>query len=120
MLAQISPRPSPEPSAVGLPHRGGPAAPTAVEEPGAGRDQVRLSGDLFRAMGDLLLRHWPGSSRGAVAHELQRRLAACGIHYHVRTLKRQLTGHVRSVRARVESVMAQVLAESLGLSTLDD
>lgn len=120
MLAQISPLPWPEPSAVRLPHLGGPGAPTAVEEPGAGRDQVRLSGDLFRAMGDLLLRRRPGSSRGAVAHELQRRLAACGIHYHVRTLKRQLTGQVRSVLARVESVMAQVLAESLGLSTVDD
>ena len=117
MLSQISLLPSPEPSAVGLPHLGGSAAPTAVAESG---DQVRLSGDLFRAMGDLLLRRRPGSSRGAVAHELQRRLAARGIHYHPRTLKRQLTGQVRSVLAGVESVMTQLLAESLDLSTLDD
>ena len=120
MLSQISPPPSPEPSAVGLPRLGGPAAPTPVAEPGAGGHQVRLSGDRFRAMADVLLRRRPGSSRGALAHELQGRLAACGIHYHVRTLKRQLTGHVRSVLAGVESVMAQVLAGSLCLSTLDD
>jgi len=121
MLSKIRPPLlSPEPPAVGLPHTGGPAPPTTVAEPGAGRNRVRLSGDHFRAMGDLLLRRRPGSSREGVARELQRRLAACGIHYHGRTLKRQLTGHVRSVLAPVESVMAQVLAESLGLSTLDE
>jgi hypothetical protein len=112
MLAQISPLPSPEPPAVRPPHLGGLAAPTAVEEPGAGRDQVRLSGDRA-AHGSA-----PGLarlSRGAVAQELQRRLAACGSTITSNPKRRPAT---QSRAAQVESVMSQVLAEPA--STPDD
>ena len=83
-----------------------------------GGDPGRSSGDLFRAMGWLLVGSRTGMSREALARELQHRLATRGVRYHVRTLKRQLSGAVRSVWPAVESAMAEIVAGQLGLRSL--
>ena len=86
--------------------------------PARGGDPVRSSGDLVRAMGWLLVGSRPGFSREALAHELQHRLATRGVRYHVRTLKRQLSGAVRTVWPAAESAMAEIVAGQLGLRSL--
>jgi hypothetical protein len=57
-------------------------------------------------------------SREALVRELQRRLSTLGVLYHVRTLKRQLSGEVRTVWPAVESAMAEIVAGRLGLRSL--
>jgi hypothetical protein len=57
-------------------------------------------------------------SREALARELQQRLATRGVRYHLRTLKRQLRGEVRTVWPAVESAMAEIVAAQLGLRSL--
>ena len=81
---------------------------------------ARISGEPLRALAALHLRLCPEWTQRRVARELQRRLAALGLNYHPRTLKRQLTGQVRSVPSQVELSMRGVLAERCGLQTPDD
>ena len=57
----------------------------------------RLPGDFFRAMGALYLPKKPDACRAWLAEELQDELREAGVEYHVRTLKRQLTGKVAIV-----------------------
>ncbi len=80
----------------------------------------RVPGGFFRAMGALYFQSHPNSSQEGLADEMRRRLAARGIQYHTRTLKRQLTGAVSSVPPDVESEMRQLLTQGNGLRTLCD
>jgi RNA polymerase primary sigma factor len=76
----------------------------------------RTPGALFRAMGALFLRE-TDCIREALARELQDHLKTLGVDYHVRTLKRQLTGSVASVFSEVEGAMRHVLIRANGLRT---
>jgi len=76
----------------------------------------RTPGALFRAMGALVLQK-KDCSREALAFELQEHLETRGIDYHVRTLKRQLTGGVSSVPPEVQGAMRHVLLRANGLRT---
>ena len=80
----------------------------------------RVPGAFFRAIGALYFQSHPNSSQEGLADEMRRRLAASGIQYHTRTLKRQLTGAVSSVPPEVEAEMRQLLTEGNGLRTLYD
>ena len=76
----------------------------------------RMPGSLFRAMGTLVLQR-KDCAREALAYELQEHLETLGIDYHVRTLKRQLTGSVSSVPPEVQGAMRHVLLRANGLRT---
>src|SRR5712692_9862013 len=76
----------------------------------------RVPGAIFRVLAALYLRCHPDESRGALARELGRRLASGGIHYDLRTLRRQLTGAVSTVPPEVEAAMRQILRERDGLA----
>lgn len=71
-------------------------------------------------MGDLYVASRAGWTRQALARELQRRLAERGVSYHLRTLKRQLTGAVRSVPPQAEEVLRQMLVEARVVSKPGD
>lgn len=55
-----------------------------------GGSPERVPGALFRALAALFLRGHSNVSQGPLAWDLGRRLASGGIHYHLRTLTRQL------------------------------
>ena len=76
----------------------------------------RMPGALFRAMGTLFLQK-KVCSREALARELKEHLEMRGIDYHVRTLKRQLTGSVSSVPPEVQGAIRHVLLRANGLRT---
>jgi hypothetical protein len=76
----------------------------------------RVPGAIFRVLAVLYLRCHPDVSRGALAWELSRRLASGGIHYHLRTLRRQLSGAVSTVPPEAETAMRQILRERDGLA----
>ena len=76
----------------------------------------RMPGALFRAMGALVLQK-KDCTREALAYELQEHLETLGVDYHVRTLKRQLTGSVSSVPPEVQGAMRHVLLRANGLRT---
>ena len=76
----------------------------------------RTPGALFRAMGTLVLQK-KDCSREALAFELREHLETLGIDYHVRTIKRQLTGGVSSVPPEVQGAMRHVLLRANGLGT---
>jgi len=76
----------------------------------------RTPGALFRAMGALYLRK-TDCSREALARELQAHLDTMGVDYHIRTLRRQLTGFVSSVPPQVQGAMRDVLIRANGLRT---
>ena len=77
----------------------------------------RTPGALFSAMGALLLLEKQAPSREALARELREHLGALGVDYHVRTLKRQLTGSVSSVPPEVETAMRHLLLRANPLRT---
>ena len=77
----------------------------------------RTAGARFRAMGALVLLEKRGRSREALARELQEHLKTLGVDYHVRSLKRQLSGSVSSVPPEVETAMRDVLLRANGLRT---
>lgn len=76
----------------------------------------RVPGAIFRVLAVLYLRRHPDVSRGALARELSRRLASGGIHYHLRTLRRQLSGAVSTVPPEAETAVRQILRERDGLA----
>ncbi|MEE8227708.1 MAG: hypothetical protein V3R30_12865 [Kiloniellales bacterium] len=78
---------------------------------------LRLPGDLFRAMGTLYLRERPEACQERLARTLKRHLEAVGINYHIRTLRRQLTGSVVTVPAQVEDAMRDVILRVNGIRT---
>ena len=71
-------------------------------------------------MGALYLRFRPESCREALAKELQQTLNASGVHYHVRTIKRQLAGKVVTIPAAVQDAMRHLLLRVGGLQGTRD
>jgi hypothetical protein len=65
----------------------------------------RIPGAAFRAAASLHLTRSPHLSREALARELRERLERRGIGYHLRTLKRQLSGSVATVPPEVERAL---------------
>ncbi|MFQ5937133.1 MAG: RNA polymerase sigma factor RpoD/SigA, partial [Acidiferrobacterales bacterium] len=78
---------------------------------------MRLPGDLLRAMGTLYLRKCPEASQGQLARALKCQLDAGGIDYHIRTLRRQLTGSVSTVPTKVEDAMRYIMRRIDGIKT---
>ncbi len=76
----------------------------------------RVPGTIFRALAVLYRRRHPDLSRGVLALELSGRLASGGIHYHLGTLRRHLSGAVSTVPPEVETAMRQILRERDGLA----
>ena len=80
----------------------------------------RMPGALFRAVGALFLQK-EDVSREALARELKEHLKTLGVDYHVRTLKRQLTGNVASVPPEVQgAMMRHLVLKANGLRTEAD
>ena len=79
----------------------------------------RMPGALFRAVGVQFLQK-KNVSREALARELKEHLATLGVSYHVRTLKRQLTGKVASVPPEVQGAMRHLVLKANGLRTEAD
>ncbi len=90
---------------------------SGTHESGAHGSPERVPGAFFRAMGALFLKIDADVSREALAHTLIRRLETAGISYHVRTLKRQLSGAVSSVPPEVVKEMRQLMVERNDLAT---
>ena len=80
----------------------------------------RLPGGLFRAMGELYLLQKPQLCREWLAKQLQNELQQRGVNYHVRTLKRQLTGQVATVPLPVQDAMQQLILRVNGMQTHND
>ena len=78
---------------------------------------ARQPGDLFRAIGALYLRKKPEACHERLAKELRDHLKEFGVDYHVRTLKRQLTGRVATVPTVVQDAMQQVVLRANGMRT---
>ena len=76
----------------------------------------RTPGELFRAMGALLVKK-KAYSRGALARQLKEHLQTLGVDYHIRTLGRQLAGVVSSVPPEAQAAMRQLLFRANGMRT---
>ncbi|MDI1478625.1 sigma-70 family RNA polymerase sigma factor [Polyangium sp. y55x31] len=74
----------------------------------------RIPGAAFRAAAALHLQRNSYLSREALARDLRERLARHGIRYHLRTLKRQLSGAVATVPPEVERALRDMIAEAGG------
>jgi hypothetical protein len=74
----------------------------------------RIPGATFRAMVARFVEQNPGLSREALARDLRERLAARGIDYHLRTLKRQISGAVATVPPEVLATLRVIISESIG------
>jgi len=74
----------------------------------------RVPGDLVRALGKLYLELNPEASRESLANRIVSRLEAAGINYHVRTIRRQLTGRVATVPPAVEAALKEELYQATG------
>lgn len=81
---------------------------------------VRVPGRLFRGMGVLYLRLKPDSSRESLARDLRDHLRTLGVRYHMRSLKRQLSGDVSTVPASVQQAMHDLLLRDTSLQTAAD
>ncbi len=86
---------------------------------GAHGSPERIPGAMFRAMGVLFLQK-KDASREELARELKEQLETLGVNYHVRTLKRQLTGKVASVPPEVQGAMRHLVLAANGLRTEAD
>ncbi len=76
----------------------------------------RVPGAAFRTAAAMHLARSPSLSREALARDLRERLGRRGIGYHLRTLKRQLSGAVATVPPEVENVLHELITESGGPS----
>jgi len=74
----------------------------------------RIPGATFRATVTRFVEQNPGLSREALARDLRDRLAARGIDYHLRTLKRQISGAVATVPPEVLATLRAIVTESTG------
>ena len=59
----------------------------------------RKPGTLVRAMGEFALSKGLFPSKESLAHKLCQDLKSCGVIYHVRTLKRQISGFIALERS---------------------
>jgi hypothetical protein len=66
-------------------------------------------------MARLYLERRPGETREGLAKKIGARLADEGIEYHVKTIRRQLLGHVESVPPEVEAELETIVHGELGL-----
>lgn len=82
--------------------------------------EARLPGHLVRGLGVLYLRIKPGSSLESLARTLRGHLEGIGVHYHLRSLTRQLSGSVSTVPKRVQDAMRDVLLRDTGMQTIAD
>lgn len=78
----------------------------------------RIPGAAFRAAAALHLQRNSHLSREALARDLRERLARRGIRYHLRTLKRQLSGAVATVPPEVERALRDAIAEAGGANAV--
>ncbi|TKC97040.1 sigma-70 family RNA polymerase sigma factor [Polyangium fumosum] len=74
----------------------------------------RIPGAAFRAAAALHLQRNTHLSREAIARDLRDRLARRGIRYHLRTLKRQISGAVATVPPEVDRALHEAIAEAGG------
>lgn len=74
----------------------------------------RVPGAAFRAAVGRFVDQNKVMSREALARALRERLAASGVDYHLRTLKRQISGAVATVPPEVLSALRAVVVESVG------
>jgi hypothetical protein len=81
---------------------------------------TRLPGDLFRAMGVFYLRISRGSSQISLARQLRAQLDGIGVHYHVRTIKRHLSGDVATIPVSVQDAMRDLLLRDTSMQTWRD
>lgn len=72
----------------------------------------RIPGATFRATVSRFVEKNPGLSREALARDLRERLAASGVDYHLRTLKRQISGAVATVPPEVLMTLRTIISES--------
>lgn len=72
----------------------------------------RIPGATFRATVTRFVEQNPGLSREALARDLRERLAARGVEYHLRTLKRQISGAVATVPPEVLLTLRSIISES--------
>src|SRR5260370_17939989 len=68
----------------------------------------RKPGTLVRAMGEFALRKGLFPSKESLARRLCKDLESYGIIYHVRTLKRQISGFIATVPSEVQSALAKI------------
>ena len=80
----------------------------------------RLPGDLFRAMGVFYLLMKRDLSQESLARKLCAQLDGIGVHYHVRTIKRQLSGDVATVPVSVQDAMRDLLLHDTNMQTWRD
>ena len=80
----------------------------------------RVPGDLFRAMGMIYLHIRRGSSREALARQLCAQLDAIGVRYHLRSIKRHLSGDVATIPLSVQAAMRDLLLRNNGMQTWRD
>lgn len=74
----------------------------------------RRAGALVRAMGEFALSKGLFPSKESLARKLCEDLESYGITYHVRTLKRQISGAIGTVPPEVESALAKVVFNGNG------
>ncbi len=74
----------------------------------------RIPGATFRATVARFVERNPGMSREALARTLRERLSERGIDYHLRTLKRQISGAVATVPPEVLGTLRDIITESVG------
>ncbi len=68
----------------------------------------RRPGTLVRAMGEFALSKGLFPSKESLARKLCKDLKSYGIIYHVRTLKRQISGFIATVPSEVQSALAKI------------
>lgn len=78
---------------------------------------ARVSGELTRAMSTLYLSARPEWSRERLIRHLKDKLTENGVHFHERSLRRQLGGAVESVPPELEAVLRQVITEDTPYKT---
>jgi len=74
----------------------------------------RIAGKLARAMGEFALSKGLFPSKESLARKLCEDLKSCGVIYHIRTLKRRISGAIGTVPPEVESVLATVVFNDNG------
>lgn len=74
----------------------------------------RIPGATFRAAVARFVERNPGTSREALARALRQRLSTRGIDYHLRTLKRQISGAVATIPPEVHSTLRDIISELVG------
>ncbi|MEE8338716.1 MAG: hypothetical protein V3R56_01155 [Xanthomonadales bacterium] len=80
----------------------------------------RLPGDLFRAMAVFYLLMKRDSSQGSLARKLCAQLDGMGVHYHIRTINRHLSGDVATVPVSIQDAMRDLLLRDTSLQTWRD